>query len=586
LPMAPAETATADPPENSAPTQPDESVEIAGLTHPRQRRRSAALIGDVVIQLGFATREAVDKAIGLARDEGKRTGQVLVDTGVLTHGQLSRVLAERFGLDHIDLSEFKVDMGAVGLIDIDAARRYLAVPIAFLDSRRVLLAMADPSNLLTLDDITMITGLKASPAVASAEDIRALLNRVRRLDESVQDIDDATEAPDEVLDDVDQEAPAIKLVHSILAQAVELGASDVHMDPENGELHVLFRIDGVMHPAATISNKLARRVVSRIKVMASLNIAERRRPQDGRLAVNVDNRRIDLRVVTLPLAEGEGIVMRVLDAGVVVRSLETLGMLPEEEHRIRSALQRRKGAVLVTGPTGSGKSSTLYAAIGELNTGDSTIITIEDPVESRIAGVKQMPVNAKVGMTFAAGLRTMLRADPDTIMVGEIRDEETAHIAMQAAVTGHLVLSTLHTRDAPSALGRLLDMGVEPFMIASAVDCIVAQRLLRRLCEECKRPIVFPPGVMKGSGLLDARPYEAVGCVRCGGTGYRGRVGVFEVMPMSDRLRRLVMSRGSIDEITAQASADGMRRLREDGLEKVKAGVTSMQELGRVTSLI
>jgi type IV pilus assembly protein PilB len=331
---------------------------------------------------------------------------------------------------------------------------------------------------------------------------------------------------------------------------------------------------------------MARRVVSRVKVMASLNIAERRLPQDGRMAVNVDGRRIDLRIVTLPLADGEGIVMRILDKGPVVQDLAGLGMMPQEEESFRAALHRHRGAVLVTGPTGSGKSTTLYAAVNEVNTGDGTIITIEDPVESRIQGVKQMAVNTKVGMTFATGLRTMLRADPDIIMVGEIRDQETATIAVQAAITGHMVLSTLHTNDAPSALGRLADMGVPPFMIASAVDCIVAQRLIRKLCDACKQPVELTGAVIEQWGLQGATVYGPIGCARCGGTGYRGRIGLFEVMQMSEEIRRLAMESRSADDISAVAVREGMRSMRADGLDKVKAGLTSMVELGRVTSLV
>ncbi len=576
-------------PQGQADAPPNGAVEesvVPGLTRPRLRKRSSNMIGDVAIQLGFAEKARVDAAIEQARTEGKRTGQVLVELGVLTNDQLARVLAERLGLDHVDLTVYPIDMGAVGLIEVEVARRYQAVPIEYLEDRRLLLAMADPSNLLTIDDITMMTGLKVQPAVASLDDIRALLARQQRLDESVEGIDETEETFEPLSDDGGEaEAPAIRLVHSLIAQAVEQGASDIHFDPEEREMRVLFRVDGVIHPAATMSAKMARRVVSRVKVMASLNIAERRLPQDGRMAVNVDGRRIDLRLVTLPLAEGEGMVMRILDKGPVVQDLAGLGMLPQEEDLFRKALQRHRGAVLVTGPTGSGKSTTLYAALNEVNNGEGTIITIEDPVESRIPGVKQMAVNTKVGMTFATGLRTMLRADPDIIMVGEIRDQETATIAVQAAITGHMVLSTLHTNDAPSALGRLADMGVPPFMIASAVDCIVAQRLMRKLCEDCKEPVELTPAVIEQWGLQGVTAYGPKGCARCGGTGYRGRIGLFEVMPMSEDIRRMAMENKSSDEVSAQAVREGMRSMRADGLDKVKAGLTSMVELGRVTSL-
>ena len=578
-------SATADTTRHDAATEkPAAKPEVPGLHRPTQRRRSHLPIGDVVVKLGFADREPVDRAIRTAREQGKRTGEMLVAAGVLTNDQLARVLAERFGIDYVDLTAYTVDMGAVATLEGELARRYQAIPIDFLDRDRLLLAMADPSNLMSIDDISMITGMRVVPAAVSVDDLRALMTRVQRLDQSISDVDDSDDL-DMGPEDADSEAPAIKLVHQILAQAIEQGASDIHFDPEETEMRVLFRLDGVIHQIATVSSRMARRVVSRVKVMASLNIAERRLPQDGRLAINVDGRRVELRVVTLPLTHGEGIVMRVLDTQLVVRNLTGLGMLPSEEQRLRASLRRRRGAVLVTGPTGSGKSTTLYAAVGELNTGESTIITVEDPVESRIPHVKQLAVNAKVGMTFAAGLRAMLRADPDIIMVGEIRDEETAQIAVQAAITGHLVLSTLHTRDAPSALHRLLDMGIPPFVVSSAVDCVVAQRLMRRLCEECKRPITLPAAVIEQFGMQDATPHDAVGCVRCGGTGYHGRLGVFEVMTMNEEIRQLVLERRSLDEITHAALRAGMRRLRDDALDKVKSGDTSMLELGRVTSL-
>jgi type IV pilus assembly protein PilB len=323
-------------------------------------------------------------------------------------------------------------------------------------------------------------------------------------------------------------------------------------------------------------------LVSRIKIMANLNIAERRVAQDGRLALTVDGRRIDIRVVTLPLVRGEGVVMRILDSGAVVRDLSSLGMQDLERERFLAAAHRPHGAVLVTGPTGSGKSTTLYGAIGVINDGERSIITIEDPVETTIPGIKQMQVNLKTGVTFAAGLRSVLRADPDVIMVGEVRDRETAEIAVQAALTGHLVLTTLHTRDAPSAISRLIDMGVEPFMVAAGIDCVVAQRLARTLCDQCKRPAVLPDEVLAEHGLQGATVYEPVGCLRCNGTGYHGRVGFYEVMPMTEEIRSLIIQRRGVDDIMSAARWAGMRTMREDGIAKVRAGLTSLVEINRV----
>jgi type IV pilus assembly protein PilB len=546
------------------------------------------MIGEVVVDLGFADRESVEEAVAAAREQGRPTGLVLVERGVLRHDQLARVVAERFGLDFVDLSVFDLDMGAVNLVSAETAKRYQAVPVGFVEDGALLLAMANPTNVLTIDDIGMMTGRRIRPAAASVEDLNLLLTRLARMDESIEDIveDEGEDAVDQnlLVDEADSDAPIIKLVHSVVAQAIQQGASDIHINPEEGDTRVLFRVDGVLAPAATVKRKMATGVVSRIKIMADLDISEKRLPQDGRFALTVDGRRVDIRVVTLPLVNGEGCVLRILDRGVVVDGLESLGMQHAEQERFERAIHRPNGAVLVTGPTGSGKSTTLYAALNVLNDGERSILTIEDPVEQRIAGIKQMQIAPKAGVTFDVGLRSMLRADPDVIMVGEIRDRETAHIAVEAALTGHLVLSTLHTRDAPSALGRLIDMGIEPFLVSSAVDCIVAQRLVRMLCKHCKRPLKISESVLAEYGLAGAEPYEPVGCSRCSGSGYRGRVGLYEVMSVSERIRALILERGSIDEMVEVAVEEGMLRLRDDGLQKVREGLTSIAEVERMTS--
>jgi len=558
-----------------------------GLGAPMRPVRPGRLIGEVVVDLGFADREAVEEAVSVARSERKPTGQVLVEQGLIRQDQLARVVAERFGLDYVDLSVHELDMGAVNLLNAEAIKRYQAVPVGFTEDGAVLLAMADPTNILTIDDIAMITNRRVRAAAASAEDVNMLATRLGQMQASIEDIvEDEQEQglAESMAEEADQDAPVIKLVHSIIAQAVQQGASDIHVNPEEGDMRVLFRIDGVLFPAATIRRRMALGMVSRIKIMADLDISERRVPQDGRLALTVEGRRIDIRVVTLPLVHGEGAVLRILDKGVVVQNLESLGMQPEAEGRFAHAIARPHGAVLVTGPTGSGKSTTLYAAVNVLNDGARSILTIEDPVESRIAGVKQMQVSTKAGVTFETGLRSMLRADPDIIMVGEIRDRETAHIAVEAALTGHLVLSTLHTRDAPSALSRLIDMGIEPFLVSSSVDCVVAQRLVRMLCPHCKRPANLPEAVLEEYGLAGIQPYEAVGCSRCGNSGYRGRVGLYEVMTVSEEIRSQILGHCSVDQITATAVSQGMRRLHEDGMEKVRAGQTSIAEIERMTT--
>jgi type IV pilus assembly protein PilB len=582
----------AAPPDDAAETTPQEhgperGDDHSGLYAPRSSGRSTRMIGEVVVDLGLADAETVEEAVDAARSQGRPTGLVLVERGILRHDQLARVVAERFGLDFVDLSVYELDMGAVNLISSETAKRYQAVPVGFTDDGALLLAMANPTNVLTIDDVGMMTGRRIRPAAASVEDLSLLLQRLARMDESIEDIVDEDEIDDAqsvLADEADNDAPIIKLVHSIVAQAIQQGASDIHINPEEGDTKVLFRVDGVLAPAATVKRKMAMGVVSRIKIMADLDISERRVPQDGRFALTVDGRRVDIRVVTLPLVNGEGSVMRILDKGVVVNGLESIGMQEAELKRFDSAIHRPNGAVLVTGPTGSGKSTTLYAALHALNDGERSILTIEDPVEQRIPGIKQMQIAPKAGVTFDVGLRSMLRADPDVIMVGEIRDRETAHIAVEAALTGHLVLSTLHTRDAPSALGRLIDMGIEPFLVSSAVDCIVAQRLVRMLCKHCKRKQKLSKAVLEEHGLAGAEPYEPVGCSRCGGSGYRGRLGVYEVMTVSERIRALILERASVDHMVTIALEEGMLRLRDDGLQKVREGLTSIAEVERMTS--
>jgi len=557
-----------------------------GLYPPSRRGRSSRAIGDVIVDLGFAAREVVGQAIATARESGGMTGQVLVESGVMRRDQLARALAERFGVDYIDLSQFQVDMGAVNLVDVGLARRYRAVPVGFMPDGAVVLAMADPTNVLALDELTMIIGMKLVPAAAAPEDVGAFLARMSRLGEAVSEVEELEAEPELPMGETAEDAPIIKLVHSIIAAAIEQGASDIHVKPESGDMRVLFRVDGVLSPAATIARSLAPGVVSRIKIMANLDISERRVSQDGRLGVTVDDRRIDLRVVTLPLVKGEGVVMRILDTGVVVRDFDSLGMREEDRQRFEIALAKPHGAILVTGPTGSGKSTTVYSALGALNDGERNILTIEDPVESQLPGVDQIQVSLKTGMTFANALRSMLRADPDVIMVGEIRDRETAEISIQAALTGHMVLSTLHTRDAASAITRLIDMRIEPFMVAAAIDCVVAQRLARRLCSHCKRPVQLPARTILEHGLQDATVFEPVGCIRCGHTGYHGRIGLYEVMLMSDAVRTLVLERAGLDELRATALAEGMCTIRDDGIDKVRQGLTALAEIARVSSTL
>ncbi|HKN94471.1 MAG TPA: GspE/PulE family protein, partial [Thermoleophilaceae bacterium] len=491
-------------------------------------------------------------------------------------------------LDYVDLSIFKVDMGAANLVSPAAARRYQAVPVAYLDERTILLAMADPTNILAVDDVAMMTGLEVNRAVTSPEDIDSLLAQLGRIDEAIKDEaeDEPTELEVPDLRESADDAPVIKLVHSIIADAVQRGASDIHFDPAERETRVRFRVDGVVSDSTTVPRRMVPGVVSRIKIMSELDISESRRPQDGRMGLKVDGRQVDIRVLTMPTVNGESVVMRILDKESVVMDLDALGMADDERARFGKAIGRSYGAVLVTGPTGSGKTTTLYAALKSLNTPDKTLITIEDPVEYQLDGVKQVQVNTKVDLTFATGLRSMLRADPNIIMVGEIRDRDTAQIAVEAALTGHLVLSTLHTNDAPTAITRLVEMGIEPFLVASSIECVVAQRLARKLCSACRAETKISKATLAENGFSVSAAisaYEAVGCRRCGGSGYKGRTGLYETMPISDEIRSLVLQRASANEVAEMAASQGMRRLRDDGLEKVKQGLTTVEEVVRVT---
>jgi type IV pilus assembly protein PilB len=569
-----------------------------GVTPPRRRGASGRFLTDVLVELGYVDVERVQNAIEQARVAGMPPERVLLEQRMITSEQLSRAIAERYGLDHLDLGMFPIDMAAANLLTVSAAKRYHAVPVAYIDERTLLLAMADPANVLAVDDIGLMTRLDVRPAVASAEDISGLIARLNRFEAAVQEAvdEDETEAgPVEIVDlrESADDAPVIKLVHSIIGEAAERGASDVHFEPQPDgggrsglELRVRMRIDGVLTDAATVPKRMAGGVVSRIKIMSDLDIAERRLPQDGRVGLTIDGRHVDIRVVTIPSVYGESVVLRILDKDGMRLELDRLGMQPTELERFRRGFGRAHGAVLVTGPTGSGKSTSLYGALLELNTPEKNIITIEDPVEYQIPGITQMQVNHRAGLSFSTGLRSMMRADPDILMVGEVRDAETAQIAVEGALTGHLVLTTLHTNDAPSAITRLIEMGIEPFLVASAIDCIVGQRLARTLCAHCKHRTIVPVAVLRDHGFaaqFDIEAYEPVGCVRCGGMGYRGRTGLYEVMTMSEELRKLTLERASSDQLAAVAVREGMRRLREDGLEKVKSGITSMAEIARVT---
>jgi type IV pilus assembly protein PilB len=551
-------------------------------------------LGEMLLDEGLISAELLEEAVEEQRRLGRPLGRVLIDKGFVTESNLVAALARRLGLPFVDLTEYQVDPSASALIPESLARRYKALPVGF-DDAKVVVAMSDPSNVLALDDIRTLTGREVAPVVATATDIVAAISRLQRLDRSVESIAAGAElAEEEEAPDIAQarelveEAPIVKLVNLLVTQAVEQRASDIHIEPQERDLRIRFRIDGVLHEVMRSPKSIQSGVISRLKIMADMDIAERRIPQDGRVGLVVGGRAIDLRVASLPTVYGEKIVLRILDKSNVLLRLEDLGFSEASFGRFESAYTKPYGMILVTGPTGSGKSTTLYATLNILNQPDRNIITVEDPVEYRLSGVNQVQTNNKAGLTFASALRSILRSDPDVVLIGEIRDRETAQIAIEAALTGHLVLSTLHTNDAPSAVSRLIEMGIEPFLVSSAIDAVLAQRLARRLCPKCKEPYVptrealaenrFPIGPDEELPTL----YRTVGCSWCSRTGYRGRLALHEVMLMSEELERLAVERRSSDEIRRVAVGQGMVELRGDGIAKVRAGITSIEEIQRV----
>jgi type IV pilus assembly protein PilB len=550
-----------------------------------QRVRPGRLLGDVIVELGFCDRDTVERAVVEARASGRPMGQLLLDEERLTDDQLAIAIAERFGLEFVDLKVVEPDLGALNTIPDGAMRRLDAVPIGFREDGTLVVAMEDPRNLLATDDIAMLTNRAVVPVVVTRGDLDALLQRVSSLGDLIEDPLDE-EPEDAVAVDVEREAddgPTVKLVRSIIAQAIAQGASDIHFDPSDADLLVRFRIDGIMRDITRVPRSQAPRVISRIKILSELDISERRQAQDGRLAIMLDGRKIDIRVAVIPLVSGESAVLRVLDPGERPLSLEELGMSAEDLAKVSTSLHRSHGAIIATGPTGSGKSTSLYAAITLVSTPEKTLMTIEDPVEYRLPRVKQMQVFERAGVTFATGLRAIVRADPDIIMVGEMRDRESAKIAIEAALTGHLMLSSLHTNSAPAAPARLIDMGIEPYLIASALECVIGQRLARKLCTHCKKPVKVP-GADVGVAGGEVEVFGPGGCLVCSETGYRGRLGLYEVMVVSEEIRTLIVARATASDISRMATSQGMRTMRDDGLAKVRAGQTSLAEIARVTT--
>ena len=555
-------------------------------------KRKSKQLGQILIELDMITPEQLETALEEHRRTPKSLGRVLIDMGMIKEGDLVRALAEQVGLEFVDLSEHPIDPTATTLLPEALARRYRAIPIGDRDGK-LLVAMSDPANVYALDDIRTITNRDVQPLVATAADVERAIQKYAGIDGQVEALAsvaaDSLESEDEQLEAALEDAPIVKLVNAIMTQAVGDRASDVHIEPSEKNVRIRFRVDGVLHePMPPAPKNIQGGLISRLKVMAELNIAEKRVPQDGRISMKVGGKGLDLRLATLPTVYGEKVVIRILDKSQALLKLEDLGFLEDPYKRFAQSFRKPYGGILVTGPTGSGKSTTMYSTLNILNEEDKNIITVEDPVEYRLNGVNQMQVNPKAGLTFASALRSILRADPDIVLIGEVRDKETATIAIEAALTGHLVLTSLHTNDAPSAITRLTEMDVETFLVASAIDSVVAQRLARKLCERCKVAYQPEEAELMAAGFPEwlwpeiTQIYRGQGCAACANTGYRGRMGLYEVMPMTEEIERLTVDRASSEVIKATAIQQGMISLRDDGLEKVRMGVTSIEEVARV----
>ena len=557
-------------------------------------------IGLKLLEARLITPEALQKAQLQVKTGGGNLAAALIKVGALGEADLTKFLGDLYGVPSVDLSNFIPDPSVVKLIPSDVANKFQIVPVS-KTGRKLQVAMANPSNIFAIDDIKFITGCEVQPMVAPEAAIKKAIDKaydsaasfenvMKGMEDEIEVIEEQVDdGPDPSLLGEAEQAPVVKLVNSLISDAVRKGASDIHIEPYEKSLRVRFRIDGTLYEMMSPPFRMKPAIISRLKIMAELDIAERRIPQDGRIKLRLLGRTIDLRVSSLPTIFGEKVVMRILDKGNLNIDLNKLGFQEQALNDFTRAIAMPYGMVLVTGPTGSGKTTTLYSALSKINTSEVNIMTAEDPVEYNLDGINQVLVNDDVGLSFAAALRSFLRQDPNIIMVGEIRDIDTGSIAVKAALTGHLVLSTLHTNDAPSTINRMVDMGIEPFLVASSTNLIMAQRLLRKVCASCKSDIRLHPEVLRELGISDEEAKKATykegkGCVDCNNTGYKGRVGVYEVMPMTSKIRDLVLDRASVSAIKKQAVADGMFTLRMDGLLKLKNGVTTAEEVLKETA--
>jgi type IV pilus assembly protein PilB len=557
-------------------------------------------LGDILIKEGLITREQLQQALAEQRASKHRLGYVLVKLGLVQELEITKLLARQYRMPAVDLSRFEVDPKLVKLIPADLATKHVVLPLK-REGRTLTIAMADPTDHGLLEDLKFITRYDLFPVIAGEYTLRMLIERhyessdqqLQSILKDMEGLDDDVEVVEEQEDDpavlnVD-DAPVVKLINGLLTDAVKRGASDIHIEPFEHEIRVRYRIDGALLEVMKPPLKMKAALNSRVKILSQLNIAERRVPQDGRLKLKMGAKVIDFRVSTLPVLFGEKIVLRILDKGNLTLDLTKFGFEPKAEQDLMKAILNPYGMVLVTGPTGSGKTTTLYSCLQRINTIDTNIMTAEDPVEYNLMGINQVLVRTEIGLTFAAALKAFLRQDPNIIMIGEIRDLETGGIAIKAALTGHLVLSTLHTNDAPSTITRMIDMGVEAFNVASAVNLVVAQRLVRRICVECKAPHTYKDEELRSLGMeLDlARKINFMkgkGCEVCSSTGYKGRQGLYEVMALSPELRRMILRGASVAELREQAVEEGMLTLRMDGIKKIERGVTTLEEVVKETA--
>jgi type IV pilus assembly protein PilB len=561
---------------------------------------STERLGDLLVREGLITSEQLQQALEQQRSTGMRLGYTLVKLGLIQEIEITKMLARQYRVPAVDLSRFEVDEKIIKLIPADVAVKHTVMPLK-REARTLTVAMADPTNVTVIDDLKFITRFDIFPVIAGEYTLRTVIERryeqtdaqLESLLKTIEDADleivEEEEEEDEGQAQLTDDAPVVKLINGIMTDAVKRGASDIHIEPFEKEIRVRYRIDGSLMEIMKPPVKLKAALTSRVKIMSNLNIAERRVPQDGRIKMKMGKRVIDFRVSTLPVIFGEKIVLRILDKGNLTLDLMKFGFEPQAEQDLMKAILNPYGMVLVTGPTGSGKTTTLYSALSRINTIEVNIMTAEDPVEYNIDGINQVLVRNEIGMTFAAALRAFLRQDPNIIMVGEIRDLETGSIAIKASLTGHLVLSTLHTNDAASTITRMMDMGIEPFNVASAVNLIVAQRLVRRICENCKVEHAYTeeelaPLHLDAEEAADMTTYRGEGCEQCGRLGYKGRQGLYEVMSMTPELRRMVLKSASTAELKEQAVKDGMLTLRMDGIVKLKRGVTTLEEIVKETA--